>query len=166
MTNSEPRILAINPGTRYIGMAFFQGPELREWGIKIVSSGSLKYRMSNVARTLSQLIDQFSPHVMVIKKLHPSRSSSNLNKAVVQMKDLAKQKSLKVYQYPLQSVEQSLSGGEKTNKRRLAEMVAETYPFLHYELKKEKTNRNPYHVRMFEAVALGLAYHNRLKETK
>jgi hypothetical protein len=44
--------------------------------------------------------------------------------------------------------------GSKLNKRKLAELLAAMYPALVYDFQREAENRNPYRVRMFEAVAL------------
>jgi hypothetical protein len=53
-------------------------------------------------------------------------------------------------------VETALCGTQKVSKKKLAKTISETYPFLERELVKEMASRNPYHTRMFEAVALGL----------
>jgi type VI protein secretion system component VasA len=39
----------------------------------------------------------------------------------------------------------------------MAKLVASEYPILYHELEKERSHRNPYYIRMFEAVALGSA---------
>ena len=48
-------------------------------------------------------------------------------------------------------------GKGKGNKRQLSEQVAALYPVLSDDLQREIANLNPYHRRMFEAVALGVA---------
>jgi hypothetical protein len=59
-------------------------------------------------------------------------------------------------------VEAFLCGEKRKNKRSLAEAVAADYPELYLELQieypkpqSEKKQKSPYHIRMFEAVALG-----------
>jgi Holliday junction resolvasome RuvABC endonuclease subunit len=149
------KILGINPGTRYFGIAVFQGPELKDWGIKVVKGRWSKEKMRRVMKIVSRLTEQYEPKVLAIKKLHPSRSSNNLKSLVRKIKELARRKKLKVYQYSIEELEAFFSPGEKTNKKGLAELVASAYPELLNELKKEKTSKNSYHLRMFEAVALG-----------
>lgn len=74
---------------------------------------------------------------------------------------MAKRKQLKVCQFSIREVEEIYLAGEKFNKRNLAERLVSDYPYLVHEIGKEKALRNPYHVRMFEAVGLGAAYFNK-----
>ena len=53
------------------------------------------------------------------------------------------------------NLEAFLCNGAPKNKRNLAEAVAANYPELYLELNTERTRKNQYHMRMFEAVALG-----------
>ena len=46
----------------------------------------------------------------------------------------------------------------------LAKIIVRLFPFLSLEFEKEKSNLNPYHIRMFEAVALGLVCLNRTEK--
>ncbi|MEM2146702.1 MAG: hypothetical protein QW279_15170, partial [Candidatus Jordarchaeaceae archaeon] len=57
-----------------------------------------------------------------------------------------------------------LSPKEKINKKQMAELVASEYPFLFHLFEKEKKNKNPYAIRMFEAIALGLRYFYQLNK--
>src|SRR5262249_5104148 len=38
MCQEPPVILAINPGTRYVGFAMFRGPELVDWGLRVITA--------------------------------------------------------------------------------------------------------------------------------
>ena len=46
MINEPVRIIGINPGTRYLGIAVFIGPEPREWRIKIFNGKWSKEKMA------------------------------------------------------------------------------------------------------------------------
>ncbi len=101
-------------------------------------------------------------NTLAIKKLHPSHSSKNLGLVVSRIKALARRKKLKVNQLSIRELEQLFLAGAKLNKRNLAEKMVSEYPFLVHEFEKEKARRNPYHLRMFEAVALGAASFHKL----
>ncbi|MFH1970880.1 MAG: crossover junction endodeoxyribonuclease RuvC [Patescibacteria group bacterium] len=148
-------ILGINPGTRYLGVAVFQGPDLRDWRIKALQGKFSKEKLDKFLKIIVDLIEQYHADVLAIKKLHPSRSSSNLNSLASKIISLSKRKGLKVYQYSIKDVKNFFSPNDKTNKKKLAESMAMKYPDLLAELNREKTIRNPYYLRMFEAVALG-----------
>ena len=148
-------ILGVNPGSRYLGIAVFQGPELRDWRVKIIEGKGLKEKMEKIKEIILSFIELYQPNVLAIKKLRPSRSSLNLNRLVEKIKELSKRKGLKVYRYSIKDLEVFFSPEERINKKKLAEIITSKYSSLVHELKKEKDNKNPYHIRMFEAVALG-----------
>ncbi len=63
---------------------------------------------------------------------------------------------LRIRSYSIQELEAVLSPEEKINKQTMSELLVSIHPVLSYEFHGERGNRNPYHVRMFEAVALGV----------
>ena len=69
-----------------------------------------------------------------------------------EIKSFARRKGLKVYQHSIKEIEKSFIEGRKLNKRNLIEEMVRRYPHLHQDLKKEKSHRNPYCFRAFEAV--------------
>lgn len=157
MTNHQPTILAVNPGTRYFGFAILCGQELKDWGIRVIKKRSPEEKLQYSRQILLNLIDQHRANILAIKSLHPSRSSTNLNELTAAITALARSKGLQICRYPLERVKAAVCGDEKVSKAKLAAHICETYPFLSRELERERASRNPYHTRMFEAVALGLA---------
>jgi Holliday junction resolvasome RuvABC endonuclease subunit len=163
--HKEPlRILAVNPGTRYLGVAIFRGPEILDWGVKVVGGKTPAEKRKAARLILLELIDQYYPDALAVKRLHPSRSSPCLNELVGQMKILSRRRGLKIYQYSIQEVKDSLAVGNKTNRRKLATLLAAMYPALIYDLQQESQNRNPYRMRMFEAVALAIVCYQQLEK--
>ena len=114
---NQTKILAINPGTRYLGIALFQGLELREWRVKVVNGKGAKEKAQKVQSIVLSFFDLYDPALLAIKKLNPSRSSSNLNKIVGNMKELSKRKGIRVYEYSIKDMEMFLSPEERINKR-------------------------------------------------
>jgi len=149
------KILAINPGTRYLGIAVFEGPELLDWRMKVIRGKWSKDKQQKTLVTVRTLIERYQPDILAIKKLHRSRSSGNLNQLVSRIKQYSKRKGLKVYQYSIKELEAFFFGEAKANKNKLAEILTSKYPFLSHEFNKENANKNSYHIRVFEAVALG-----------
>ena len=149
------KIIGISPGTRYIGYAIFYSSELRDWGVKNVEGKWSKEKQKRIMSFISNLTTEHKPNAIAIKKLHPSRSSPNLNRLVTKIKESSERKRLKVYQHSIKEIESFFYLDGRINKRALAEKVAEKYSVLSHELNREKTITNPYYIRMFEAVALG-----------
>jgi hypothetical protein len=71
------------------------------------------------------------------------------------IREFARKRGMRVYQYSIEEIENFFSPEDRTNKKELAGILASRYPELSHDLEREKTHRNPYHSRMFEAVALG-----------
>jgi hypothetical protein len=112
--------------------------------------------MEKAKVVISDLTVQYDLNTLAIKRLHPSRTSKNLNRLVAKIKEFSKGKGLRVYEYSLKNLERFFSPGEKINKGQMAKLVASEYPFLLPLLEKERKNENPYAIRMFEAIALGI----------
>ncbi len=166
MQESEIRILAVNPGSRYIGIAVFHGPELADWGVKSIREASVKGKMERLKSIFVEIAGTHTVSCFVIKGLHPARSSKRLRKLTSEAIDWARKEGLDTREYSIHEIEASLVPSRKRNKKHLMEEVAARYPFLYPELEKERRNRNPYLVRMFEAVALGMRCLSDLEKSK
>ncbi len=154
----EKIIIAINPGAKYLGIAVFCGTELREWRIKSFKGKWSNDKTGKMLKIIADLISQYEPGAIALKKLHPSRSSPGLNEVVKKIRGLSENNGLEVYQYSIKDLEIFFSGKERVrNKRQLCEIIASKYPILYHELQREKSHKNVYYIRMFEAVALGAA---------
>jgi Holliday junction resolvasome RuvABC endonuclease subunit len=163
MPKEPPRILAVNPGSRYIGFAAFRGPELLDWGVRVIRARTPRGRLKVADAILIEAIERFQPDTLAIKRLHQSRSSGSLNGLTNTIKQIAQRRRLRVCQYSIGQLKQALCPEAKSNKRRLAEHMAASYPVLTHDLQKELTNRNPYYLRMFEAVALGVVCYQQIE---
>jgi len=126
-----------------------------DWRVKVLKGKWSKEKMKRAIGIISDFIERYEPGVLAIKKVHPSRRSRNLAQLVARIKQFSRRKGLKVYQYSIKDLEDFFSEEEKIkNKKRLAEMMVSEYPHLFHEFKREKSHKNPYYFRMFEAVAL------------
>ena len=162
MAKESKKIIGINPGTRYMGIAVFNGRELMDWRIKVLKGRWSKEKMEKALSIISDFIERYQPNVLAIKKLHPSRKSRNLDQLVAKIKEFSRRKSLKVHQYSIKDLEKLFIQEKKLNKKNLAEAIVSENPVLFHEQQKEKSQKNPYHIRMFEAVALASACAQRL----
>jgi Holliday junction resolvasome RuvABC endonuclease subunit len=157
MNRRPQKIIGINPGTRYLGLTVLDGSELLDWRIKVFPGKWTKEKMNKMLEVISGLIEKYRPRHISLKKLHSSRSSKNLKTLVSKIVAIAKRNKIKVVRYSIQEIEILFLKDKKHNKRNIAERIALDYPALIHEIKKEKRNRNPYYIRAFEAVALGIA---------
>jgi len=156
MSKQAPKILGLNPGSKYLALAILRGSDLRYWGIKVLKGTRSKGKVEKTKVILSDLISRYDLDVLAVKKLHRSRSSKNLNLLTARIREFARRKGLRVYEYSLRDLEKFFSPEGQINKKQMAEMVASQYPFLFPPLEREKGNKNPYLIRMFESIALAI----------
>lgn len=154
MPKKTLRIIGINPGTRYLGISVFQDSDLRDWRIKVFQEKWSVEKIKKIKNTISSLIDDYEPNVLAIKKLHPSRSSKNLKLLTAWIKESCKKKGLRILQFSIKELEDFFLSNEKLNKKNLTKKISLEYPELIHQISREKSNKNPYYIRMFEAVAL------------
>lgn len=154
MQNNRLTILAINPGTRYIGFAVLRGPILADWGVNVIPGGFSDAKLKKARSLVSELIAHYQPSILALKALHPARHSADLGRLKCEIRKLATSKGLAVHEYSIQEIEAVFAPDHRINKTQLAELVVSQQPVLRHEFHREQDNYNPYHVRMFEAVAL------------
>lgn len=157
MYKEPPRILAVNPGTRYIGIAAFRGADLLDWGVKVASGTTAAQRLAACRRIMAELFDTYKPNILAIKQLHPSRSSPSLDRLVRHIESFGRRRRIRIRRYSITELETLLCPRFKVTKQTLASIVANKYPALLYDLHRESQRQNPYRIRMFEAVALASA---------
>ena len=166
MRDKEIRTLALNPGSRYVGIAVFHGLELVDWAVRSVREKSPEARLDQMKSILSEIAETHSVNCLVIKSLHPARSSEYLWQLTSTLKGWAKDNHHVVREYGIKEVETFLLPSGRLNKGLLMEGVAAVHPFLFPELEGERQNRNPYLIRMFEAVALGMRCLGEMERSK
>jgi len=166
MFHESITILTINPGTKNLGIAVLEAEDLIFWGVKVLKGKWSPAKMRSVERILDQLIEQYRVTVLVVKQVHPSRSSRHLNSLIGAIEKLARNRKLRIKHYTLEDVKESSGLGAKANKMELAEWIVGRYRFLAKDLDREKKHKHSYFVRMFEAIAAGILAFNRLINVK
>jgi Holliday junction resolvasome RuvABC endonuclease subunit len=154
MPKKPLKIIGINPGSRYLGIAIFQGSDLRDWRVKTFKEKWSQEKKEKIVKVILRFIDHHKPNILAIKKLHPSRSSKNLNLLVAMIQELCKRRGIRVCQYSIEDMNNFILQEEKANREKMAKRLISEYPDLFHDFEKENKNKNPYYSRMFEAVAL------------
>jgi Holliday junction resolvasome RuvABC endonuclease subunit len=162
MAREPKRILGINPGTRYLGLAIFDGSNLLDWRIKTFIGKWTKEKAVRILDIIREQIELYDINEIAIKKLHPSRSHKNLKLLVSRMIVLGKKARIKIQRHSIKELERFFIADGKMNKRNLIEEMAKLYPVLHYDLMIELGHKNHYNIRMFEAVALAATHYQKM----
>ncbi len=160
------RILAVNLGHRYIGLAVLYGAELREWAVKTLRSLSSDEAIARVEKILSDYVNRYDIQVLALKKLHPARCSSVLPQMVLAAKRFARSKKLALFECSLSELKKTLLPRQRANKNRIMEAMTDRFPFLFRELERERRHKHPYFVRVFEAIAVGVTCFMKLERSR
>lgn len=157
------RILAIDPGTRQMGVVILDGRRLVHFGVSTfrgprIPSLILKWAEGH----LRELIDEHKPRVLVVEKsfIGRSRRASLLNVITDELMAIGRRRGLEIRSYAPSTVRKVICGHGSAGKERLARVVVRRYfPFLRPCLGWGKA----YWQHMFDAVALGLVYQQHLE---
>lgn len=117
--------------------------------------------MKRIIATISKICELHQVTQIAIK-ISNSNSSANLNKVISGIKEIAKQRKIKLH--PFSTKELKCFNGS-FNKKELAESLSLQNPFLAKELAKEQSNRNKYYDKMFIAVGLAKMLYKKLEIT-
>jgi|WetSurMetagenome_2_1015567.scaffolds.fasta_scaffold01024_10 Holliday junction resolvasome RuvABC endonuclease subunit len=146
-------VLAINPGTRYIGIAVFRDDDLRDWAVKVITGKWTIKKIVKIQAIIYDLLLRYHPDVIAMKQILPSRSSDNLKQTIFEIQKMALHKKIEVYEYSIKDIENFYSPDERINKLKLAQIICNSYPALSHDFQKQCSNT--YFVRVLESVALG-----------
>ena len=169
--NQPLKILAVKPGTKYLGIAVLEGDNLIYWRNKSIRDGKMPASqiLKRFKRILNELIDFWSPEVLAVESLFYKQSlkSSLLNSLVKEIKAVGKEKRIKVCFHSPPSARTFVCRQDKPTKMNLAKILAARhYPVLAGDYEKEKEKpwwKAKYRLRIFDAIAVGLLC---LHETK
>ena len=156
------RLLAIDPGTRYLGVAVFEGRDLVDHMVKGVRDKNTTKVINRVRSVLVKLIDRYQVEALVLEGPYYAQSKTSKGmKAMIQaIKALVRKRKLRFYSLSPLMVKRHLCPQGKAVRMEAARVIAECYyPWLWREYEKERARswwRDHYHLRVFNAVALGL----------
>jgi Holliday junction resolvasome RuvABC endonuclease subunit len=164
MTLPAPtRIMAVDPGIQYLGIAILEGEELIWYAVKTFPERkTLSNMRPQVKQYLTAVLERHHPSVLAVEEPFYAQSllSQNLCKLTEDIKTWGKWKGLKVHSYCPPAVKAFFCRDEKT-KQSLAEAMIERYPFLARYLTLLPWRRR-YWFHVFDAVGLGLMCHKKL----
>jgi RNase H-fold protein (predicted Holliday junction resolvase) len=156
---SPKRILAVDPGMQYLGVAVFEGEILLWYGVKtFAEQDSFTDVRIAVQQYLTTIHRKYAPTTLVVEEPFYAQSllSDNLKKLTGAIKTWGKWRKLVVRSFSPPAVKAFFCRDRRT-KESLAEALIGVYPFL----KRYLTNlpwRRRYWFHVFDAIGLGLMY--------
>ncbi len=152
------RILAIDPGTREIGVAVLEGADLLFYGVRTIQHrGTPQELLRDAVGLITRLIVRHRPDVLAIERtLVIQQNATFLLVVSKKIKAAAKRMGLLVYEYPPVAVRRFICGTEKPTKQETARRIAEIYPHLRRHLDLPAEWERLYYAHIFDAIAVGL----------
>ena len=154
------RILAIDPGTHYIGVAVLDGPKLVYYGVKTILNRKSPHDILTEGRNvIRSLIDDFKPKTLAVEKTFfaNNRNSALLNVFADEIVAIGKRKRLRVITMAANVVRKEICGNGWATKREVAQEVCHRFPELVPYLSSDRRWKEEFYLNMFDAVSLGLA---------
>ena len=159
MPRNTRKILAIDPGTRHMGVAFLDRGKLLYHGVKSIAVGRSPHETLREGRRLiSRLLADLSPDVVVVEKTFfaRSRNAALLNVFADEIKTIARRSGRPVIGYAPSTVKKFVTGDGHASKAEVARAIARWHPELRVFLTQDRAWKERYHQNMFDAVALGM----------
>ncbi len=157
MSTKTPRILAIDPGTRHMGVAVIHGDDLLYYGVKSFKRKRPAYQLLKATRdVLLQLIRDFRPSILAYEKTFyvQQKSSALLHVQEIEIKRLAEAAKLKVVGYSPSHVRRVLCRDGRATKQAVANLLVERFPEVAGYRHSHEGQRERYWLNMFDAVAV------------
>ncbi len=164
MTKKKTKILAIDPGTREMGVAFLEKGKLIHYGVKSIRKKRSPHETLEEGRKIvKRLITDLKPEILVVEKTFfaNNRNSSLLNVFFDEIKAIGRRKRLKVLSYAPNTVKKFICGNGRASKEEVAKVIVSKYPELKVYINNDRKWKERYHQNMFDAVALGMVAEKR-----
>jgi len=160
------KILAIDPGTREIGVAVLDGQQLVYYGVKNVQGRRNPAEvLRRVQKISSGLIERFRPNCLAIERMFLiQKSASLLVVTAEEVKAAARQHGLPIYEYAPTVVRKLVCGSGRATKQEAAKMMAQQFPELRAYLEQRTKWEALYYANMFDAVALAVCCYQQITD--
>lgn len=160
MPEQSPTILAIDPGTKEIGVAVLSGSVLRYYAVKTFKRRQPPHALlADISHYIASLINEYRPETLAIEKAFLIQEGAVLlSVAAEEIKYAGTQQGLPVYEYAPHEVRQFICQTEKATKRQTAQRLAEQFPELALYLRQPTKWEETYWANVFDAVAVGMKH--------
>jgi len=160
MLKSKIKILAIDPGTKHMGFASFEGTELVDYGVKTIKQGSEKIMLSHLNVIVNRLIKEKKPDYLVLERNSFSQIRQNIRlaRAMSIMRYIAKRHGILVYEYDSRTIRKEICNDGNASKIRIAQTLVTTFDELRVYLKSDKVWVLRYNLNIMDAVAVGMTF--------
>ncbi len=159
MSRNGGKILAVDPGTKYMGVALLENGSIIHCGVKVIRNRRSPHEILRACRKIIlRLINDFNPQVLVVEKTFfaQNRNTALLNVLVDEIRNIGRRKGLQVLGFAPSTMKKAICGNGRATKEEVARVVVSRFPELKVFLTQDRKWKERYHQNMFDAVALGV----------
>ncbi|HZS09352.1 MAG TPA: crossover junction endodeoxyribonuclease RuvC [Blastocatellia bacterium] len=155
---NSPKVLAIDPGTRHLGVVVLSTSQLLYFGIKTFRRPQPPHeRLAEIAHCIRSLIGEHRPAALAIEQTSlVQKNATLLNVAAAEIKCTAQAEGLPVYEYAPAEARRVLCEDGRATKHKVVQVLAGRFPELARLLNNQTKWEELYWVRMFDALAVGV----------
>jgi crossover junction endodeoxyribonuclease RuvC len=167
MSNNQPTILGIDPGTRFMGYVVLKGKTLLDYGVHTLRNGRRPYDLLGQARrhALASIRDH-GPDIVAIEEplLIPSKRAALVSAIAQEMHERARELGVRVVEIAPRRVREIVVGNPSATKIEVAEALASVFSELGRLVPKRPAraalgipDRDRYWLHAFDSCAIALA---------
>jgi Holliday junction resolvasome RuvABC endonuclease subunit len=154
------KILAIDPGTREMGIAVLANQELEYYAVKTITRrDSASSILKQTRAIIRKLISIHNPQILAIERpfLGYGNRSSTLVTVCQDLRQLGKQHGCQIVDVNPKTAKKLVAGAGSATKREVARVVCSRFPELQIYLSQPHKYQEKYWQNMFDAVGIALA---------
>jgi hypothetical protein len=155
-------VLGISISTRRNGIAVVEGNELKAALIRSRCERWSPQKIHYFIRIYKRYIRLYGVTTVVIKIPRPSHFSLALKQLIQAVDEYVKKQGCLIAYTTIEEIKQRVPSIK--NRNELRKFAVSQYPELINELNKDRRNRQPYYMRMFEATIIAHIESNRVRE--
>jgi crossover junction endodeoxyribonuclease RuvC len=159
MQTQHRRILAIDPGTRFMGIAFLDDGKLVYHTVAVIPTGHSPHQTLQRARdAVVRLIDDLEPSVVAVERtfFNQSRHTALLNVLFDEIRSVARRRRLAFVSHAPSTIKKFTCGNGRADKKQVATVVVARFPELKVFLTQDRAWKERFHQNMFDALALAM----------
>lgn len=155
----QARILAIDPGTRHIGVALLENGHPTYQGVKTIRSRTSAQTILGEGRRLIQdLLRDYKPDILAVEKTFfgKSRNVALLNVMADEIVAVGIRNKVRVIRLAPTTIRKRLCGNGHATKDDVKRVIISRFPEFKVYATQDRKWKDYYHHNMFDAMALGL----------
>ena len=163
---NKTRILAIDPGTREMGIALVENGDLIYHGVRMIRRRqSPRDTLDQGRKVVLRLIKDFRPDLLAFEKTFfaNNRNAALLNVLSDEIRAVGRRQGLRVLAFGPSTIKKGVCGNGHATKQEVARAVVARYPELKVYLSQDRKWKERYHANMFDAVAVAEVCRDRLQ---